>query len=45
MFDTGGMAGQLARATALIADAAASVTSETAGPQAAEALREAIVAD
>src|ERR1700712_762812 len=45
MFDTGGMAVQLAAATALIVDAAAAINPQTLGPQASEALREAIAAD
>lgn len=45
MFDTGGIAGQLARAHGLIADAAAQIASEVSGPQACEALREAVATD
>ena len=45
MFDTGGMAGQLSRATALIDEATAAITPEMTGPEAGEALREAIAAD
>ena len=45
MFDNGGMAGQLTRATALITEAAAAITPDMTGPEAGEALREAIAAD
>ena len=45
MFDTGGMAGQLSRATALITEATTAITPEITGPQAGEALREAIAAE
>ena len=45
MFDTGGMAGQLERATALITGATAAITPEMTGSEAGEALREAIAAD
>ena len=44
-FDTGGMAGQLSRATAPITEAATAITPEMTGPQAGEALREAIAAE
>jgi hypothetical protein len=42
MFDTGGMAGKVAQATVLLAAVAGSVTSETTGPAAQEALVEAL---
>jgi hypothetical protein len=40
MFDTGGMAGKVAQATVLLAAVAASITPETSGPAAQEALIE-----
>jgi hypothetical protein len=45
MFDTGGVAGEVARAHTLLADIAASISSETTGAAASEALREALCAD
>jgi len=45
MFDTGGMAGKVAQAHALLADVAASITADTSGPAAREALVEALAAD
>ena len=45
MFDTGGTAGQLIRATELIGEATASISSDMAGSEAGEALREAIAAE
>ena len=45
MFDTGGVAGQLARVHTLLADVAASISGETSGAAASEGLREAICAD
>ncbi len=45
MFDTGGVAGEVARVHTLLADVAASISSETSGAAASEALREALCAD
>ena len=42
MFDTGGMAGQVVRAHALLADVTASISVDTSGPVAREALVEAL---
>ncbi len=42
MFDTGGLAGKVAQAHALLADVAAAISSETGGPEAAEMMVELI---
>ncbi len=42
MFDDGGMTGQLTRATALLAEVTAAISSETSGPAAREALVDAL---
>jgi hypothetical protein len=45
MFDTGGTAGKVAQAHALLAEVAAAITADTSGPAAREALVEALAAD